>query len=173
MLVLLAVFRTVAAAALSVGVGALAVVTGIAVVTALSHVMDIAVYAINVASLIGLGVAIDYSLFIVSRYRDELDGGASSRDALDTALDTAGHAVVFSGFAVAIGLGSLLFFRGSFLADDGPRAASSSCSGGPRRAHLPAGAAGARSDRGSTPAACRCRASIDTRRHVAPHRRPG
>ena len=62
-----------AAAALSVGVGALAVVTGVAIVTALSRVMDLAVYAVNVASLIGLGVAIDYSLFIVSRYRDELD----------------------------------------------------------------------------------------------------
>lgn len=119
MLVLIAVFRTVAAAALSVGVGALAVVTGVASITALSRAVDIAVYAINVASLIGLGVAIDYSLFIVNRYRDELEGGASYADALVTALDTAGHAVVFSGFAVAIGLGSLLFFHGSFLATMG------------------------------------------------------
>jgi RND superfamily putative drug exporter len=119
LLVLVAVFRTVVAAALSVGVGALAVVTGVAAVTALSHVIDIAVYAINVASLIGLGVAIDYSLFIVSRYRDEVERGASRADALVTALDTAGHAVVFSGFAVAIGLGALLFFEGSFLATMG------------------------------------------------------
>ncbi len=119
MLVLIAVFRTVGAAAVSVGVGALAVVTGIAAITALSRVVDIAVYAINVASLIGLGVAIDYSLFIVSRYRDELEAGATPDDALVTALDTSGHAVVFSGFAVAIGLGSLLFFKGSFLATMG------------------------------------------------------
>lgn len=119
LLVLVAVFRTVAAAAVSVGVGALAVVTGVAAITALSHVMDMAVYAINVASLIGLGVAIDYSLFIVTRYRDELARGASRDDALVTALDTAGHAVVFSGFAVAIGLGALLFFQGSFLATMG------------------------------------------------------
>jgi putative drug exporter of the RND superfamily len=119
LLLLIAVFRTVAAAALSVGVGALAVVTGVAAITALSRFVDIAVYAINVASLIGLGVAIDYSLFIVSRYRDELEGGASYADALVTALDTSGHAVVFSGFAVAIGLGSLLFFKGSFLATMG------------------------------------------------------
>jgi RND superfamily putative drug exporter len=118
-LVLIAVFRTVTAAALSVGVGALAVVTGIAAVTALSRVIDIAVYAINVATLIGLGVAIDYSLFIVSRYRDELDAGADMADALVTALDTSGHAVVFSGFAVAIGLGAMLFFEGSFLATMG------------------------------------------------------
>ena len=116
MLVLLVVFRSAAAAALSVGIGALAVTTGIAIVTALSHVMDLAVYAINIASLVGLGVAIDYSLFIVSRYRDELAGGATFAGALETAMDTSGRAVVFSGIAVAIGLGSLLFFRGSFLA---------------------------------------------------------
>jgi RND superfamily putative drug exporter len=114
LLVLVAVFRTIVAAALSVGVGALAVIAGVAAITALSRVMNISVYAINVASLIGLGVAIDYSLFILSRYREELDGGASYADALTTALDTAGHAVVFSGFAVAIGLSSLYFFRGSF-----------------------------------------------------------
>jgi RND superfamily putative drug exporter len=69
LLVLLLVFRTAVAAALPVGVGALAVVGGIAVVLGLSHVMDIAEYTINVCSLIGLGVAIDYSLFTVSRYR--------------------------------------------------------------------------------------------------------
>ena len=119
LLVLVAVFRTIAAAALSVGVGALAVIAGVAAITGLSRVMNISVYAINVASLIGLGVAIDYSLFIVSRYREELDGGASYADALITALDTAGRAVVFSGFAVAIGLASLYFFRGSFLATMG------------------------------------------------------
>lgn len=118
-LVLLLVFRSVAAAAISVGVGALAVVTGVAVLTALSHVMEIAAYAINVASLIGLGVAIDYSLFIVSRYRDELDAGSGPAEALVTALETAGHAVLFSGFAVAVGLAGLFFFRGSFLATMG------------------------------------------------------
>jgi len=115
LLVLLAVFRTLVAAALPVGVGTLAVITGIAAVTALSHVMEVPVYTVSVASLLGLGVAIDYSLFIVSRYRDELAGGASIEDALVTALATAGKAVAFSGLAVTVGLGSLIFFRGSFL----------------------------------------------------------
>jgi RND superfamily putative drug exporter len=123
LLVLLLVFRTVAAAALSVGVGVLAVVTGIAAVTALSRVIDIAVYAVNVASLIGLGVAIDYSLFIVSRYRDELAAGKDYDAALRCAVETAGKAVAFSGLAVGIGLGSLLFFHGSFLATMGLAAA--------------------------------------------------
>ncbi len=121
--VLLVVFRSAAAAALSVGIGVLAVITGIAIITALSHVMDMAVYAVNIASLIGLGVAIDYSLFIVSRYRDELAAGATFGAALRTAMDTTGRAVVFSGIAVAIGLGSLLFFHGSFLLSMGLAAA--------------------------------------------------
>jgi RND superfamily putative drug exporter len=119
LLVLVAVFGSVYAAALSVGVGALAVVAGVACLIAISHFADVAAYAINVASLIGLGVAIDYSLFIVSRYRDELRGGATIEDALVTALDTTGHAVLFSGFSVAVGLCGLLFFRGSFLASMG------------------------------------------------------
>ena len=115
LIVLLFVFRTVAAATLPVGIGGLAVVGGIAVVTALSHVMDIAQYTINVCSLIGTGVAIDYSLFIVSRHREELAMGKSVRDALVTAMGTAGRVVAFSGVAVATGLAGLLFFDGSYL----------------------------------------------------------
>jgi uncharacterized membrane protein YdfJ with MMPL/SSD domain len=116
LLVLLLVFRTVTAAALPVGVGGLAVVGGIAAVLALSHVVEVSQYTLNICSLIGFGVAIDYSLFIVSRYREELAQGATYRAALVRALDTAGRAVTFSGLAVATGLMGLLFFRGSYLA---------------------------------------------------------
>lgn len=116
LLVLLFVFRTATAAALPVGVGGLAVLGGIALVLALSRVVEVAQYTINVCSLIGFGVAIDYSLFIVSRYREELANGRSYRDALVRAMDTAGRAVAFSGLAVATGLMGLLFFRGSYLA---------------------------------------------------------
>jgi len=115
LLVLLLVFRTVVAAALPVGVGALAVVGGIAVVLGLSHVMDIAEYTINVCSLIGLGVAIDYSLFALSRYREELAAGRDYPEALSRALESAGRVVCFSGLAVGTGLSGLMFFRGSFL----------------------------------------------------------
>jgi RND superfamily putative drug exporter len=115
LLVLLFVFRTVVAAALPVGVGALAVVGGIAVVLALSHVVDIAGYTINVCSLIGLGVAIDYSLFMVSRYREELAAGHDYPEALTLALEGAGRVVCFSGLAVGTGLVGLLFFGGSML----------------------------------------------------------
>jgi RND superfamily putative drug exporter len=116
LLVLLFVFRTVTAAALPVGVGGLAVLGGIALVLALSHSVEVGQYTINVCSLIGFGVAIDYSLFIVSRYREELAEGQGHRDALVRAMDTAGRAVAFSGLAVATGLMGLLFFRGSYLA---------------------------------------------------------
>jgi RND superfamily putative drug exporter len=113
--VLLFVFRSVAAATLPVGIGGLAVVGGIAIVKALAHVTDIAQYTINVCSLIGTGVAIDYSLFIVSRYREELASGKSVRDSLVATLSTAGRVVGFSGVAVATGLAGLLFFDGSYL----------------------------------------------------------
>ena len=80
------VFRTWVAAALPVGVGAMAVTTGVAGVLLLSHVTMMAQYTINVVTLIGLGVAIDYSLFIVSRFRDELGAGASVELALVRAI---------------------------------------------------------------------------------------
>lgn len=115
LLVLLLVFRTAVAAALPVMVGTLAVVSGIAVVMLLSHWFHIAQYTINVCSLIGFGVAIDYSLFLVSRYRDELAKGHSYQEALSTAVATAGRAVAYSGLAVGVGLAGLFFFEGSYL----------------------------------------------------------
>jgi uncharacterized membrane protein YdfJ with MMPL/SSD domain len=115
LLVLLVVFRTAVAAALPVGVGGLAVVGGIAVVLTLSRHTDIAQFTVNVCSLIGLGVAIDYSLFLVSRYREELAAGLDRRAALLRSMDTAGRVVAFSGVAVAMGLSGLLLFDGSYL----------------------------------------------------------
>jgi len=115
LLVLLWVFRTLVAALLPVLVGGLAVVGGIGVVTALSRSMDIAQYTVNVCSLIGLGVAIDYSLFMVSRYREELQRGRSFDAALAETVRTAGKVVAFSGAAVGTGLCGLLFFSHSYL----------------------------------------------------------
>lgn len=119
LLVLLLVFRTAVAAVLPVVVGGLAVLGGIAIVMLLSRMIDVASYTINVASLIGLGVAIDYSLFMVSRYREELDRGSDYRAALERTLETAGHVIAVSGLAVATGLFGLVFFRGSYLTSMG------------------------------------------------------
>jgi RND superfamily putative drug exporter len=114
-LVLLLVFQTTVAAVLPVFVGALAVAGGIAVVSLLARVMDVADFTINMCSLVGLGVAIDYSLFTVSRYREELAAGRSYDDALIRALERSGKVVCFSGLAVATGLSGLLFFERSYL----------------------------------------------------------
>ncbi len=118
-LVLVLVFGSLVAALLPVGVGSLAVLGGVAAVMLLARATDVASYAINIVSLVGLGVAIDYSLFILNRYREELGEGLSEVDALARSLSTAGRAVAFSGLAVAIGLSGLLFFRRSYLASLG------------------------------------------------------
>lgn len=115
LIVLLRVFRTLGASLLPIAVGGLAVMTGVSGVLALAHVTDMAQYTLNVVTLIGLGVAIDYSLFIVSRFRDELAQGATVEAAVETTVDTAGRAVAFSGLAVAVGLSGLLFYPGSYL----------------------------------------------------------
>ncbi len=115
LLVLLLVFRTAVAAVLPLGVGGLAVAGGIAIVFGLSNVMDVAQFTINVCSLVGLGVAIDYSLFTVSRYREELAAGRGYPEALACALDRVGWVVASSSLAVVTGLCGLTFFERSYL----------------------------------------------------------
>ncbi|HET9848356.1 MAG TPA: MMPL family transporter [Candidatus Dormibacteraeota bacterium] len=116
---LLLVFATVISMLLPLGVGGLAVVGGLALVGLLARLTDVSTYATNIVTLIGLGVAIDYSLFIVNRYREELRAGRSVEIALVNAMRTSGRAVTFSGITVAIGLSAMLLFQGSFLASMG------------------------------------------------------
>jgi len=116
---LLIVFATVVSAVLPLGVGGFAVLGGLAGVGLLARVTDVSTYATNIVTLIGLGVAIDYSLFIVNRFREELAGGATSEQALIASMRTSGRAVTFSGITVAIGLSAMLFFQGTFLASMG------------------------------------------------------
>jgi RND superfamily putative drug exporter len=119
LVLLLLVFGTVLAAMLPLGVGMLAVVGGIAATFALSHSTDVSQYALNIVTLIGLGVAIDYSLFIVNRFREELARGLSVDDAVARSMATAGRAITFSGLTVAIGLAGMFFYQGTFLASMG------------------------------------------------------
>jgi len=119
LLLLLLVFGTVVGALIPIGVGVLAIAGGIGGVFALSHVTTVSPYSLNIVTLIGLGTAIDYSLFIVARFREELAHGASREDALARTMGTAGRAVVFSGVTVAIGLSGMLFFEGTFLSSLG------------------------------------------------------
>ena len=109
LLMLLFIFGSVVAAGLPVGVGILAVVGGFVGTLLLARTMDVSVYATNVVSMIGLGVAIDYSLFIVSRFREEVNRRPVV-DALSRTMATTGRAIVFSGLTIAIGLLGFLFF---------------------------------------------------------------
>ena len=119
LVLLLLVFGTVVSALLPLGVGGVAVVGGLAAVGALARFTDVSTYATNIVTLIGLGVAIDYSLFIVNRFREELTAGRTPEQALIASMRTSGRAVTFSGITVAIGLSAMLFFQGSFLASMG------------------------------------------------------
>jgi RND superfamily putative drug exporter len=115
LILLVFVFGTVVAALVPLGVGALAVMSGVAGMYLLTHVTNVSVYALNVVTLIGLGVAIDYSLFVTSRFREELLRGRTREESLGIAMATSGRAVTFSGITVAIGLSGMLFYEGTFL----------------------------------------------------------
>jgi putative drug exporter of the RND superfamily len=119
LLLLVLIFAAVVAALLPLGVGLLAIVGGFGGTVFLAHFTDVSQYATNVVTLIGLGVAIDYSLFIVNRFRDELAAGATREEAIAIAMSTAGRAITFSGVTVAIGLSAMIFFQGTFLASMG------------------------------------------------------
>ena len=119
LLLLVLIFGSIVAALLPVGVGVLAIVGGVGGTLFLGRFTDVSQYAINIVTLIGLGVAIDYSLFVVNRFRDELAAGASREGAIATAISTAGRSITFSGITVAVGLSAMLFFQGTFLASMG------------------------------------------------------
>ncbi len=119
LLLLVLIFASIVAALLPVGVGLLAIAGGVGGTLFLAHFTDVSQYAMNVVTLIGLAVAIDYSLFIVNRFRDELAAGASREDAMATTMSTAGRAITFSGITVVIGLSAMLFYQGTFLASMG------------------------------------------------------
>ena len=109
LLMLLFVFGSVVAAGLPIGVGILAVTGGFVGTLLLARLMDVSIYATNIVTMIGLGVAIDYSLFVVSRFREEV-GRHPVPDALAHTMATAGRAILFSGLTVAIGFMGFLFF---------------------------------------------------------------
>jgi len=114
-LILGIVFGSIVAALLPVGVGLGTVLAAIGMTVWLSNVTDVTVYATNIISLIGIGVSIDYSLFLVNRFREELGRGHDVRTATAMSCATAGKAVFYSGITVAIGLMGMLFFTNTSL----------------------------------------------------------
>ena len=119
LILLILIFATIVAAGLPLGVGILTIVGGIGGTFFLNRFTDVSQYALNIVTLIGLGVSIDYSLFIVNRFRDEIAKGVGREDAVATTIATAGRAITFSGLTVAVGLSAMLFFQGTFMASMG------------------------------------------------------
>lgn len=103
-------FRGVTATLLPVAVAAFAIPTTLAGLRVLTHLFDVSVFALNVASIIGIGLAVDYSLLVVTRFREEAAHGHAVDDAIARTIKTAGHAIFVSGFTVAASLAGLLVF---------------------------------------------------------------
>src|SRR5437763_11306273 len=120
--VLLVTFGSVVAMGMPVITALFALGTGLALVTLATHVFDVADWSPQLAAMIGLGVGIDYALFVVTRYRSGLRDGLEVREAVITAIDTAGRAVFFAGTTVIVALLGMLLLGVTFLR--GPAVAS-------------------------------------------------
>lgn len=115
LVVLLFVFGSLVAASLPLAIAAVAIPGTMLVLWLLTQVTSVSFLGLNMATGLGLGLAIDYSLFVVSRYRDELAEGRDVPEAITAALRTAGRTVLFSALTVAISLAGLLVFPLYFL----------------------------------------------------------
>jgi uncharacterized membrane protein YdfJ with MMPL/SSD domain len=115
LLLLVIVFGSLAAASLPLAVGGLAILGAFTVLNGVAQFGDVSVFAVNIVTLLGLGLAIDYALFVVSRFREELAAGFEAEDAVARTMATAGRTVAISGLTVAVSLGALLLFPMNFL----------------------------------------------------------
>ena len=116
----LLIFGSAVAALMPAVVGAIAVLGALAVVRLITGFTEVSVFSINVITLLGTGLAIDYALFMVSRFREELahlpdDDPTASAQAIRVTMATAGRTVLFSGLTVAAAMSSLLIFPQNFL----------------------------------------------------------
>ena len=114
------IFGSLVAASMPVLVGGIAVVGALAVVRLLTSFTEVSIFSVNVITLLGMGLAIDYALFVVSRFREELalrpaDDPGAVGTALSATMHTAGRTVLFSGLTVAAAMSSLLVFPQAFL----------------------------------------------------------
>ena len=115
LILLLLVFGSVVSASLPLAIGALSVVGTLAVLRLINLVTEVSIFSLNLTTAMGLGLAIDYSLFVVSRFREELRAGHEPNDAVVRTVRTAGRTVAFSAVTVAASLCALLVFPLSFL----------------------------------------------------------
>jgi RND superfamily putative drug exporter len=115
LVLLVMVFGSAIAALLPLGIGIVAILGTNAVLRGLTAFTDVSVFALNLTTALGLGLAIDYALFIVRRFREELSTGATPSTAVGTTLRTAGRTVLFSALTVAVSLAAMMVFPQYFL----------------------------------------------------------
>ena len=120
LIILLLIFGSLIAAGLPVMTGVYTVISAVGIVTGLTYIFDdITIYANNIVSLLGIGLSVDYSLFIVNRFREELRRGHDHRTAIAMTSATAGRAILFSGLTVIAGLSGMLVFQNTSLPSSG------------------------------------------------------
>src|ERR687892_220392 len=115
LVLLILVFGSVVAASLPLVVGVMSIVGTFFVLRGLAALTDVSIYALNLTTALGLGLAIDYSLFVVSRYREEIAKDGPGLAAMKRVMATAGRTVFFSALTVSAALASLLVFPQRFL----------------------------------------------------------
>jgi putative drug exporter of the RND superfamily len=114
LVILVIAFGTLVAAGIPILIGGVGVLTALAALYFLAGVYDMSVYVLSIATMLGLGLGIDYALLAVSRFREELENYPIA-DAVSRTVATAGRSIFFSGLAVLIGLSGLLFFPFMFI----------------------------------------------------------
>jgi uncharacterized membrane protein YdfJ with MMPL/SSD domain len=115
LIVLLAIFGSLAGAALPLSLGIVAVIVSGGAIFFLSQGLQMSVFVTNIASMLGIGVAVDYSLFVLARYREEIRGGATPDAARERAMSTSGLAVAVSGVTVIISLAGLFLIDSTMM----------------------------------------------------------
>jgi RND superfamily putative drug exporter len=115
LILLVLVFGGLVAASLPLLVGVVAVLGTFLSLLVIGSITNVSIYAINLTTALGLGLAIDYSLFVVGRYREELRNGRSVEDAVVRSVQTAGRTILISALTVAVSLSALLVFPQYFL----------------------------------------------------------
>ena len=115
LILLLFVFRSLVAALLPLFVGVIAIFGTLLSLFVIGSITDVSIYAINLTTALGLGLSIDYSLFVVSRFREELQSGRSIEESVVRSIETAGKTILISALTVAASLSALLVFPLYFL----------------------------------------------------------
>ena len=123
-IILLIAFGSVLAMAVPIVVAIAGIAVGLPIIGLLTHVYPLQSFATTLATMIGIGVGIDYALFVVTRYRQGLQAGLDPEEAVVTAIDTSGRAVLFAGLTVIIALLGMLAIGLSFISGLGIGAAA-------------------------------------------------